>query len=347
MQREMLNARVDQVHSIVDMARNMAAGLQRQVEEGQLTKEAALAEFGRRANSMTYDNGSGYLFGTTYDGITVLAPDPKQVGTNRMDVVTNGRMLSREIMDGVKAKGEILLTYEYMKPGQETPIRKVGYAVAIPGFNMYVGTGAYLDDLDAKMKPIIWTLGLAILLIGAIGSGIAWLIGRSISRPLGQLGARMRALADGALEGDIPGVGRGDEVAAMASTVQIFKDNAVRIKGLEKVEAETQGRAAAERRAAMESLANDFERIVNGIVRSVSTAAAGMQTTAQSMTATASDATARPPTAAPASHTPSTHVGTVAAAAEELSRPVPAISRRVEPAGPPARTGACAGRAAR
>ncbi|HEX9469954.1 MAG TPA: cache domain-containing protein, partial [Bradyrhizobium sp.] len=121
MQREMLNARVDQVHSIVDMARNMAAGLQKQVEAGQLTKEAALAEFGRRANSMTYDNGSGYLFGTTYDGITVLAPDPKQVGTNRMDVVTNGRMLSREIMDGVKAKGEILLTYEYMKPGQETP----------------------------------------------------------------------------------------------------------------------------------------------------------------------------------------------------------------------------------
>ena len=58
---------------------------------------------------MTYDNGSGYLFGTTYDGITRLAPDPKQVGTNRMDVVTNGRKLSRELLDGVKAKGEILL----------------------------------------------------------------------------------------------------------------------------------------------------------------------------------------------------------------------------------------------
>ena len=64
MQREMLNARIDQTHSIVDIARNMAAGLQKQVEAGQLTKEAALAEFGRRGNSMTYDNGAGYLFGT-------------------------------------------------------------------------------------------------------------------------------------------------------------------------------------------------------------------------------------------------------------------------------------------
>src|SRR5260221_14795755 len=62
MQREMLNARIDQTKAIVDMARNMAAGLQKQVEAGKLTKEAALAEFGRLANSMTYDNASGYQF---------------------------------------------------------------------------------------------------------------------------------------------------------------------------------------------------------------------------------------------------------------------------------------------
>ena len=59
MQREMLNARIDQVHAIVDMGRNMAIGLQKQVDAGQLTKEAALAEFGRRANTLTYDNEIG------------------------------------------------------------------------------------------------------------------------------------------------------------------------------------------------------------------------------------------------------------------------------------------------
>jgi methyl-accepting chemotaxis protein len=329
MQREMLNARIDQVRSIVEVGRNMAAGLQKQVDAGQLTKEAAFAEFGRRANSMTYDNGAGYLFGTTFDGITVLSPDPKQIGTNRMDVAVNGRMISRELLDGVRAKGEILVTYEYVRPGEEKPVRKIGYAVAVPGLNMYIGSGAYLDDLDAKLKPIVWLLGLAILGIAVISGSIAWMIGRSISRPLGQLGARMRALADGVLEGDIPGAGRRDEVGAMAATVQIFKDNALRIRGLEKVEAETQERAASERRAAMDNLANDFERSVNGIVRSVSTAAAGMQTTAQSMTATASDASARAATVGAASQSASNNVGTVAAAAEELSSSVAEISRQV------------------
>jgi methyl-accepting chemotaxis protein len=329
MQREMLSARIDQVHAIVDMGRNMAIGLQKQVDAGQLTKEAALAEFGRRASTLTYDNGGGYLFATNYDGITVLSPDPKQIGTNRMDIVINGRMISRELLDGVKAKGEILLTYEYVKPGEEKPIRKIGYAIAIPGWNMYLGSGAYLDDLDAKLKPVIWALGLAILVIALVSGGIAWMIGRSISRPLGQLGARMRGLADGALDGDIPGIERGDEVGAMAATVQVFKDNAVRIRGLEKIEAETQQRAGAERRAAMENIANDFERSVKGIVSSVATAAKGMQTTAQSMTATASDASARAATVGAASNSASNNVGTVAAAAEELSSSVTEISRQV------------------
>jgi methyl-accepting chemotaxis protein len=329
MQQEMLAARTDQVHSIVEGARNMAIGLQKQVDAGKLTKEAAMAEFARSANAMTFDNGAGYLFGSTMDGITVLAQDAKTIGTNRMDVVTNGRALGREWRDGVAAKGEHTLTYEIKKPNDDKLHRKLSYAIAIPGWNMYVGTGAYLDDLDAKLMPIVWALGLAILGIAVVSGGIAWLISRSITRPLGQLGDRMRSLADGALDADIPGVGRGDEVGAMAATVQVFKDNAVRIRGLEQVEAETQGRVAAERRAAMESLASDFERSVNGIVRSVATAAAGMQTTAQSMAATASDASARAATVSTASANASSNVGTVAAAAEELSSSVAEISRQV------------------
>jgi methyl-accepting chemotaxis protein len=329
MQREMLNARFEQTRAIVEVARNMAAGLQKQVDAGQLTKEAAIAEFSRRALSMTYDNGTGYLFAYTMDGVILASPNAKAIGTNMLNSETNGRFLIRELRDSVAAKGDVTLLYEAKKPDQEQPIRKVSYAAAIPGWNIFVGTGAYLDDIDAKLKPIIWTLVLAIVAIGILAGAIAWAISRSITRPLGQLGARMRALADGALDGDIPGIQRGDEIGAMAATVQIFKDNALRIRGLEEVEQQTQTRAASERRAAMESLASDFERSVNGIVRSVSTAAAGMQTTAQSMTATASDASARAATVGAASQSASNDVGTVAAAAEELSSSVTEISRQV------------------
>jgi methyl-accepting chemotaxis protein len=158
--------------------------------------------------------------------------------------------------------------------------RKMGYAAALAGWNMFIATGAYLDDLDELLKPIIWALGLAMVGIAAVAGLIAWLIGRSITVPLGQLGARMETLANGALDDSIPGVARGDEVGAMAKTVQVFKDNALRIRGLDQDAAAAQGRAAADRHAAMQSIADEFERSVNGIVRSVSTAASGMQVTA-------------------------------------------------------------------
>ena len=329
MQREMLNARIEQTRAIVDMARNMALGLQKQVAAGQMTKEAAIAEFSKRGNTLTFDNGNGYVFAYTMDGVAVLAPVPGQIGQNRMDIDTGGRKLVRELRDGIAANGEIMLRYEYRRPGQDELIRKFSYAVPIPGWNMFVGTGAYLDDLDTKMKPIALVLGIAILGIAAIAGSIAWTIGRSISTPLAQLGARMQDLAAGRLDGEIPGIGRGDEIGAMAATVQIFKDNAVRIRGLEQKEAQVQARAAAERRAAMENIAGDFERSVTGIVRSVSTAAAGMQTTAQSMTMTASDASARAATVGAASQRSSDNVGTVASAAEDLSSSVTEISRQV------------------
>ena len=329
MQQEMMNARVEQTKSIVEMARNMAGELKKQVDAGEMTKDQAMVLFRRLGNAMKYDHGSGYLFATSYDGITQLSPEPKQIGMNRMDLVTNGRKISQELLEGVRSKGEVLLNYDYVRPGDEKPIRKLGYAVAVPGFDMFLGTGAYLDDLDTKMKPLVWVLGLAIFGIAVISGGIAWFLGRSISRPLGMLGSRMKALAEGQLDGDIPGVGRGDEVGKMAATVQIFKDNALRMRDMEKSETENQARTASERRSVMENLASDFERSVNGIVRSVSTAAAGMQSTAQSMTATASDASARAATVGAASQSASSNVGTVAAAAEELSSSVTEISRQV------------------
>ncbi|MGX7744709.1 methyl-accepting chemotaxis protein [Rhodopseudomonas parapalustris] len=330
MQREMLHARFDQAKAITEMGRNLAVGLQKKVEAGEMTKEQAVAQFARDAAMLTYDNGQGYLFAYTMDGVTIATPDKKAVGTNRMNVATGDRYLVRELRDGVAAKGDVTLFYDFRRPGTDENIRKMSYGLAIPGWDMFVGTGAYLDDVDAKLRPIFWTLGGAIFVIALIAGLFAVLIARGITRPLARLGTRMASLADGELEQPIPGIDRGDEVGGMAKTVQVFKDNALRIRDLERAEEAAKERAAAERRNAMERLADEFEHSVNGVVQSVTSATSGMQQTAQSMTATATDASARAATVSSASASASNNVGTVASAAEELSASVTEISRQVE-----------------
>jgi len=48
LREELFKARVEEMHVIVDMARNMALGLQKDVEAGKLTKEQAIAQFSAR-----------------------------------------------------------------------------------------------------------------------------------------------------------------------------------------------------------------------------------------------------------------------------------------------------------
>ncbi len=241
----------------------------------------------------------------------------------------NGKRLFVEFAEVVKQNKAGYVDYLWPKPGMDVPQPKLSYVVGFEPWGWVIGTGVYIDDLRAQLWESTRTVVIAALAVIALLGGIAWLIGRSITGPLGQLGARMGTLAEGQLEQAIPGVTRRDEVGTMARTVQVFRDNAERIRGLEQIEAAAQGRAAAERRATMESIADDFERSVNGIVHSVSSAAADMQTTAQSMTETASDASLRAATVGAASERSSTNVGTVASAAEQLSASVSEVLRQV------------------
>ena len=116
-----------------------------------------------------------------------------------------------------------------------------------------------------------------------IGGALAWLIGRGIVRPVNGMTEAMGRLAGGDRSVEVPGRARGDELGAMAASVEIFKQNMIETDRLRSEQAEMQKRAEAEQRQVMANLADDFERAVGGIVRAVSEAASGMQTAAETM----------------------------------------------------------------
>ncbi|UEM25176.1 methyl-accepting chemotaxis protein (plasmid) [Skermanella mucosa] len=163
----------------------------------------------------------------------------------------------------------------------------------------------------------------------AIGLVLAWLIGRSIAVPVISMTDAMRRLAGGDTDVAIPAVGRKDEIGQMAVTVQVFKDNMIRTREMEREAREAGARAAAERKAAMLKLADSFEASVKGIVETVASAATEMQSTAAVMTHTADTTSQQATAVAAASEQASANVQTVAAATEELSSSIAEIGRQV------------------
>jgi methyl-accepting chemotaxis protein len=176
-----------------------------------------------------------------------------------------------------------------------------------------------------RMQEIV--AGLALLL----GVLIAFLIGRSITRPLSGLTAGMKNLASGNFDVVLPGLGRKDEIGDMAGAVEEFKIKAAE-KARHEAEAKTeQDRVAAERRKAdMFKLADSFEAAVGEIIQTVSSASNELEASAVTLTRTAETTQQLATSAAAASEQASANVQSVATATEELTSSVTEIGRQVE-----------------
>jgi methyl-accepting chemotaxis protein len=177
----------------------------------------------------------------------------------------------------------------------------------------------------------ILTLLVSIIACGTLLTAVVILgMARSLIRPVAVLSGAMKLLANGNMAVSIAGADRRDEIGGMAAAVEIFKNGMIEADKLRIEQAAVESRLAAERKAVMMKLADQFEQAVGGIVSSVSTASNQLEASAKTLTATAHHAEEMTTTVASASEEASTNVQSVASATEELSSSVNEISRQVQ-----------------
>ncbi|ONF49196.1 methyl-accepting chemotaxis protein [Methylobacterium radiotolerans] len=151
-----------------------------------------------------------------------------------------------------------------------------------------------------------------------------------IARPIQRMTGAMGRLAEGDETVPVPHTGRRDEIGAMAAAVQVFKDNLIHTRALERETALAREGAEVQRRRAVHAMAESFEAAVGGVLARVADAALGLRADAEAMSGTATHTAERSATVAGAAQEAAQHVGTVAAAAEELGASVQEIGRQVD-----------------
>jgi methyl-accepting chemotaxis protein len=166
----------------------------------------------------------------------------------------------------------------------------------------------------------------ALLLLAAF----SLFLGRAISSAVGHMTRAMERLAQGDLETPVPAIGRKDEIGAMAAAVQVFKDNAIRVKALTD-EQEAMARQAEEaKRRTMNDLAVEIESTVRSAVSAASSAADAIRGEAEVLAVNAETASSQSAQVAQSSQAASGNVETVAHAAERLVSAIGEINRQVE-----------------
>ncbi|WP_376958672.1 cache domain-containing protein [Azospirillum sp. A26] len=332
-QRNMLDERKETLRSVVQTAHGLAAGYEAEVKAGHLTREQAFERFKANLNTMFY-NGKDYIFVQNMNYQTVIHPvRPDVIGKDQRDNKdANGVYFVRSLVDTARTKGDGFVDYMYPKPNSEVPLPKLSYVKMFEPWQLLIGTGVYIDDLDARFASSLWTMaaivgGLALPVVGLIA-----LAGNSISRRIRRLSDAMRALADGNLSITVPETESGDELGDMGRAVQVFRVNAEASRRLEAEQAEAARRVEEEKRQSMDRLAAKFEGTVGGMIRSVSTTTDALGQKVRAMSQAAEQTSQLAGIVASASDDTAANVQTVAAASEELSGSIVEIGRQVSEA---------------
>lgn len=109
-----------------------------------------------------------------------------------------------------------------------------------------IGTDA--TAITAEARTALWTMLGVTVLTSIIALTAFFLFAKSLGNAIGRLTGTMSRLAAGDLSADVEGDNRPDETGAMARAVQVFKNNALKTKELERQADEQRNMTEEQRR---------------------------------------------------------------------------------------------------
>ncbi|MDA9421269.1 methyl-accepting chemotaxis protein [Bradyrhizobium sp. CCBAU 53380] len=327
----MMEDRVQQMRTAVELLYNYAQSLQDEVTAGKLTSAEAKTMFHQRGRRMSFNGGQGYP--VVYNADTSLVAN----GANQQ---LEGKITGAKDSNGVliadaiiKAGSETaqggVTSYLYPRPGQTEPVRKTVFARKFAPWNVTISYGLYVDDIDADVHALtleLAAIGLGLMLLMAT---LSWLIARDVLSALDRQKNRMQEIAEGAIDRPVEETDRGDEIGRMAETLEILRQTALTARTLEAEQVATKTRSEQEKRDALIALADRFDASVGQLVGLMASGSGELETTAKSMSSTAEGTNRRAAVVGSAATEARQRVQTVAAAAEELSSSITEISRQV------------------
>ncbi|PLW77760.1 methyl-accepting chemotaxis protein [Cohaesibacter celericrescens] len=321
-----------ELQSLVDSAVNIAKANHEAAEAGAMSEEDAKLATVNAIRAMRY-RGSEYFWINDMNNVMVMhAAKPSMDGKNFSTLKdTNGVAIFPAFLEVVKADGAGFVEYTWPKAGSEKPIDKLSYVKGFAPWGWIVGTGVYIDDLQAVLWSNTQMLLIGVAIILSICLAFAWFTLRSILTPMGSLKRAMIRLAANEPIKTVPAEGRQDELGEMAKAVATFKemnDERKRLSEQQNTDQATQ----VKKQAQVDQLIEAFRSDAATELKVVSEQMARLQSTAGSLTSLSQSTADRSSQAQNAASQASSNVQTVAAASEEFAASISEIGRQVDQA---------------
>lgn len=171
--------RRQEIKRITEVARHSLEPIIIDYRTGELTQQQAVDIVRDHVRTMTYNDifGVNYVFMSSYQGIMLVQPyESKLEGSNQIQLTdAYGAPIIATLIEKAR-QGEGYVTYYYHPPGRDKPQQKVSYVVGIPELNIYIGTGMYVEDIQAGYNKFFFYFQSICLLFFLLIVGLQYML---------------------------------------------------------------------------------------------------------------------------------------------------------------------------
>ncbi len=204
LKQTMIEDRMAKIRNLVEYAHTQLAFYDDQAKAGKISLEEAQTLAKDSLRKARYDDKE-YFWINDFHPRTIMHPiKPELDGKDQTDNRDpNGKQLYVEFVKVVKAQGAGYVDYLWSRPGMTEPVPKLSYVKGFEPWGWIIGTGIYVDDVDAAFRQSALTLGgvsFALLIALVVTGG---LIRGSIVSQLGGEPASAVAIMQRVASGDL------------------------------------------------------------------------------------------------------------------------------------------------
>ena len=155
------------------------------VRAGELDEEAAKAQAVTAVKALRYEE-SDYFWINDFSAKMIMHPIKPELDGQDLSGFTDpdGKLIFREFGQVGKDQGSGFVDYMWPKPGFEKPVQKVSFVKAVPDWGWVVGSGIYVDDVNAEYNRLLRNVGGSISGVFVIAVLASWFFSKSITKAL-------------------------------------------------------------------------------------------------------------------------------------------------------------------
>lgn len=328
--KDLLNTKKGELNHLVSVAFSTVASYHQRELAGEFSREEAQKRAKFALSHFRYQ-GENYFWVTDKFPKMIMHPIKPHLDGKDLSGVKdpNGTKLFVAFVDATKKSGSGYVDYMWPKPGYEEPLAKIAYVKNFAAWGWVIGTGSYIDDIEALYWSNVMSLLLVAFAIFVIVLTGSLLLARSIVRPMKDMTSAMLKLSKGDVNVQISSEDRGDEIGQMGRALKVFQENAVERIRLSEEQENQKLAARNERRAAFMTMADHFDKEVRSIVTSVSNSALNLKSMSEDVAVSTEENVNSASAIASAMDTTSQNVETVARASQEMSSSITEISEQM------------------